>query len=535
MFRLLKGGIHPYSKKESTRKKALAHPVFPPSQIVLPLYTAREDILEPIVRLGEGVKIGQKIAISEEGHALPIFSGISGTVSKIGLEFHPYFGKTPAVVIRNDFKNSKITLHPVEKPYEISAKQMMEELSRLGVRGMTLEEEPVSDKIRRHLGKASTLILNGVECEPYLTADYRLLLDRLDPIMKGAQLLAQVLRSDTMVFVVQGDKIPAVEALEHHPLWDDDYMKVATVPTRYPYGEEKQVIRLVTGQEFHKNMSSAEGNCVVFNVATAYAVADAILHGAPQTHRAVTVSGGAVKRPRNLWLPIGSPLESLFVNGEGMKEDPALILLGGPLTGIAQKELRAPLLVSSGGLLALAKREIPPHLLEDTPPAPMPCIGCGHCLPVCPIHLMPNMVHRHMKKPHQNPQILAKFQPDACIGCGCCNYRCPSRLPLAQSMAEAELIVAEYQAQVAAQQETPAPLPLPPALEEDMVMILVEEENNGKIIPLVPDKTEEPPEEKNAPILEHPFPTEEYLPEFDEDEVIILVEEPVPPTKGGLG
>lgn len=524
MKRLFPGGIHPYSRKGSTRKKELALPVFPPSRIVLPLYTTREDILEPIVREGEEVKIGQKIAISEEGSALALFSGISGTVSKIGQESHPYFGKTPAVVITNDFKNQKITLHPCEEPSKLSPTEILEQLSRLGVRGMSLEEEPVSNKLNRLLGQADTLILNGVECEPYLTSDYRLLIDRLDLVIQGSLLLAQALGSENLVFVVQGDKMDAIEALEDSPLWEKSRMKVRPVPTRYPYGEEKQVIRLVTGAELPKNTCSSQANCAVFNVATAYAVGDAIYHGSPQTHRVVTVAGGAVQRPRNFWLPIGAPLESLFVNGEGLKEEPALILLGGPLTGMVQKDLRAPLLVSSGGLLALTKEEIPPHLLPDSPPSTMPCIRCGHCLPVCPVHLMPNMVHRHLNKPYQNPEILAKFQPEACIGCGACNYRCPAQLPLAQNMAQADLLVAEYRA--SKQEVVFAPVLVPPpvtAAEEAL-----DPEESAK---------------KQAKELEQAFrdhihletglSSADYLPDFDPDEVIILVEDP--DEKGGLG
>lgn len=522
MIRLFRGGIHPYGKKESTRKKSLIPAVSPPSRIILPLCTPTDDILNPVVAVGDVVKLGQMVAQVEEGDTVPLYSGVSGTVTKIGLEPHPLFEKAPAIVISNDFKNTETQLYSYDKPETLRPEQIMDMLCERGVRGMSRQERPVHLKLAEHRGKIDTLILNGVECEPYITADYRLILDRLEMVIRGSQILAQCLEVSRLVFAVQGDKLDAMESLESSPLWNKETMSVQAVPTRYPYGEEKQVIRLVTGQELPKGSSSLQGNCVVFNIATAFAVGEAILKGKPQTHRVVTVSGAAVKRPRNIWIPIGSPLESVFVNGEGMKEE-AQILLGGPMTGLPQRDLRAPLLVSSSALLALSKQEIPKHLWEGSPPSTMPCIGCGHCLPVCPMHLMPNVVYRHMNKTHQNPAILAKFQPKDCIACGCCNYRCPSHLPLAQTMADAELVVAAAQvrarerAMELAQQQEAQSLCSDKVAQLLGIPTLDKKGNQDSPLPEIPSLDQlETPSQPSSP--------EKILPlEEEEGEVIILV------------
>lgn len=540
MVRLFKGGIHPYGKKKHTRKKELVLPESPPSQIILPLCTPCEDILNPVVQVGDLVNVGQIVAQPEEGNGVALYSGISGTVTSIALEPHPFLGKAPSIVIKNDFKNSQTQLYHYEDPEKLTQEQLSDMLRDRGVRGGSWEERPVYLSLEEYRGKVDTLIVNGVECEPYMTADHRLMLDRGEMVIRGSLILAQAIGVSYLVFAIQGDKVDAMEALEGSPLWDKSIMKVRAVPTLYPYGEEKQVIALVMKKELSRSASSVEADCAVFSVATAYAVGDAVLQGNPHTHRAVTVSGGAVKRPRNLWVPIGTPLESMIANGEGYKEDPEQLLLGGPMTGAVQQDLRAPILASSSGVLAMAQWEIPKHLQEESPPSPMPCIRCGHCLPVCPMHLMPNMVYSHMNKSYQNARILGKFQPNQCIGCGSCNYRCPSQLPLAQTMAKAELVVMEAEVQAREKelyqnQEItlfpPAPVVVAPVEEE--VILLVEDNSSEK-----EDNSSEIEDgsseiEDRSPVIEDNSSDNEE--EHSSEDVILLVEEEASPDTAEKG
>lgn len=556
MVRLFKGGIHPYGKKESTKKKTLALAEFPPSRIVLPLFSPQEEVLEPLVAEGDLVKLGQAVAKGEADSTMEIFSGVSGTVSKIGQEPHPLFGQTPAIVISNDFKDTQISRSPCQHPEKLRPDEIVNLLRARGVRETNYEETPIYQKLQRGRHKAKILIINAVEAEPYLTADHRLLLDRLEMVVRGSLLLKEALDSENIIFAIQGDKIDGVEALEESPFWDRDFMKVKTLPTRYPYGAENQVISFVTGKELRKEQSSLEAECMVFTLGGVHAVGEAILLGKEQTHRAVTVSGGCVKRPRNFWLPIGSPIESVFVNGEGLKEDPAFVILGGPMTGQVQRDFRAPLLLGSPALLALAKWEIPKHLLQKSEPT-MPCIHCGHCLHVCPMHLAPNMVYRQMKQETPEEGVLAKLHPSACIACGSCNYRCPAQLPLAQAMAEAEDLVALY---LVAQREQRAealekkffpkgseegpplqtkekeiaPPEESPVLdaEETLVLLLDDEEETVERDEASSEAEPVPSSEPDASSKTEPIPSSKEEPEDaeeeddDEGEVIILVAEP---------
>lgn len=434
MARIWKGGIHPLGKKEITRKKPLLPLDLPPKRIVLPLRSPEGFLVTPVVKAGAVVKWGEKIAEPEDDQGVALFASVSGVVVDIDHEPHPLFGWTPSIVIENDRQMTPETYptHPLDK---LDQKEILDLVKARGIRGMARDNAPIHQKILATQGKVDTLIVNATECEPYLTADHRLLLERHEMVISGSLLLAKATGAKEIVLAIQGDKIDAIEALEHSEAWDKTRMRVHTIPTRYPFGHEKQVLRFVTGVEIPSGQDNLFARAVVFNVATAYAVAEGLLEGKPQTHRAITMAGGAIQRPRNFWLPIGTPMSCIIENAEGLRENPAVILSGGPMTGVSQRDLRAPILVNTPGILALSPWEVPGHLLEKNRPT-MPCIGCGHCLSVCPMHLTPNQVYKEMDAPRRKG--IAPLHPEDCISCGCCNYRCPAHLPLAQTMQAAQ-------------------------------------------------------------------------------------------------
>lgn len=281
-----------------------------------------------------------------------------------------------------------------------------------------------------------TLIVNAAECEPYLTADHRLLLEKGDQVLQGVQMMARLLRVERAVLVVAGDKLNAVEFLERRLRRKKRAVELLTIQTRYPLGMEKQLIRTVTGREVPPGQSALDVKCSVFNVATVYMVRSALMKGSPLTHRAVTVSGGAVARPRNLWVPIGTPLRCLLESAGGLREEPAVILTGGPMTGTVQGDLEAPVVKNTNALLCLTDLEHNSASQTETV-----CVRCGHCVSSCPMNLNPVSVYRAMRMGER--ERLPELHLEDCMECGCCSYICPSHIPLADLVRQARQLPRE--------------------------------------------------------------------------------------------
>ena len=348
---------------------------------------------------------------------------------------HPWGGRSPAIVIQNDERNEHYEGRPAPlDPRQLTLEQLVERVEWAGVVGMGGGAFPTWEKIAAAFGKVDTLIVNVAECEPYVTADYRLLLERSEHILRGAQTLARCLRSERVVVVTEGDKLNAVEAVERR-LRRSGNGRVQIIPVRtcYPLGAEKQIIQTVTGREVPPGKGPIDVNCAVFNVATVFAIQDALFQGRPLTHRAVTVTGGAVTRPRNLWVPIGTPLRHLLETCGGLKEEADLTLTGGPMMGVALQSLDAPVMKDTNSLVCLTGWEHKP----DTPAGV--CIRCGKCVRACPMHLAPTIIRRALED--QDLEKLAKFHLEDCNACGCCSFICPAQIPLVETVAQAANLV----------------------------------------------------------------------------------------------
>lgn len=437
-MRLFQGGIHPSNRKESTKNKPLLPLTIQPSYIALPMLDDSGDLYHPLVELGDPILWGQKVAEPATADGVPLYSGISGVVKAITQHPHPILGMTLSLIIENDHKNTKEAHPNYPYPQELTQEQVITILRVRGLRGMARNSSAVCNKVMEGRGKIDTLIINACECEPYLSGDHRILLEGQELIIAGSKLLAYAMGAKQIVVALQGDKLDAMEELEQHKTWDSSFMRIRTLPSRYPLGEEHQVVRFVTRKELRPNQPSYLAHCGVFNVSTAHAVGDCFLKGKVQTHRAVTVAGGGLQRARNFWVPIGTPFDCVLDNVEGLREDVVTVLSGGPMSGVPQKDLSVPVLVNTQGILALASWEVPKHLQKKTKNH-FPCIHCGHCLTVCPQHLRPYLIYQTMTQP-KKPK-LPTLHPQDCIGCGCCNYRCPAHLPLAQSVQEAKRYV----------------------------------------------------------------------------------------------
>lgn len=430
------GGVHLEGRKEGTRRKNIALPDVQPEVLVIPLHMHTGQPCESLVKPGDAVAVGQPIAGSEQ---MTVHSGVSGQVVAVEPRPHPWGGKRPAVVIRSDGKDTPWAEAPQSADWqELSEQDIIGRIRQAGVVGMGGGGYPTADKIVNARGKVDTLVINAAESEPYLTADHRLLLEYSTQVLTGMHILLKAAGVREGVVAVEGNKLNAVEMLERTGRRQGLDCRVCAIPSRYPLGAEKQVVKAVTGREVPPGGNAIDAQCVVFNAATAYAVYQAVAEGKALTHRAVTVTGGAVARPRNLWVPIGTPIRDLVASAGGLREEPKLVVMGGPMTGIDQPNLEAPVIKTTPGVVCMLGWELAEEKEESV------CIRCGRCVSVCPMHLMPLLVDKELKL-GGDVKELARFHTQDCIGCGSCTYVCPCNIPLVERMVQARRLVQEQE------------------------------------------------------------------------------------------
>jgi len=428
------GGVFPAPHKEISRRKPLAKLATSPVQVILPLTDGTAQPATPLVAPGQAVSLGQPVARCEET-GVPIHASVSGKVLAIEARSHPLGGLVPAIVLGSDGKNT-----PWEHcPQPLSAEQitpqtLVERVREAGIVGMGGAAYPTWKKLEQAIGRTDTLVINAAECEPYITADYRLLLERTDKILLCLQVLARCLNTKHAVIVTEGDKLRATEAMERRlRKRGGGAVKLCTVRARYPLGAEKQVIQAATGREVPHGAQPIDVGCIVLNIATVFAIHEALFNGYSLTHRAVTVSGGGVTRPRNLWVPIGTPLRCLLEEAGGLKEENCLLLTGGPMMGIPLENPEAPVIKTTNALLALCPWEQKGETAESV------CLRCGKCIAACPMHLTPTFIRRALRR--GNLTQLTKLHVEDCIHCGSCSYICPAHIPLVDLTARAREVL----------------------------------------------------------------------------------------------
>ena len=418
------GGVHPAEHKEATERK----PVIPleeaPAQVVIPMSMHVGAPCKPIVAVGDEVTVGQKIG-EIAGLGAPIHASVSGKVVAVEPRPHAGGGKMMSVVIENDFKDTPCeTIRHRDNVDVLTPQEIIDIVKEAGITGMGGAGFPTHVKLSGAVGKVDTILINGAECEPYITADHRLMLERGEAVLGGVSFIMKALGLQTATIGIEGNKLDAVEHLKSL-LPAGSGIQIETLKTRYPQGAEKQLIQRVTGREVPPGGLPADVGCTVFNVATASAIYDAVTEGKPLTHRNVTLTGGAMTRPLNVFAPIGTPLEHLVKMAGGFKTPPQRLLMGGPMMGNPQYDLTASMMKGTNCLLALTDEEAAVQDAEQT------CIRCGKCVNVCPMHLTPVYMHLYAEKGMWKEAEALNVMD--CIECGSCNYICPARLHLVQS------------------------------------------------------------------------------------------------------
>ena len=419
----LRGGIHPEQRKETGRRAVRTIPLA--SRLYVPVQQHVGAPAEPLVAVGQPVLKGERIAGAQGAVSAPIHAPTSGRVVAIEPHTAPHPSGLPiqTIIIEPDGEEHWTPLPPADDPDRLTPEAIAERVREAGIVGMGGAAFPAAVKL--NLGQQKpihTLIINGGECEPYLTCDDRLMQEHTEAVVRGARMMRRALGARRVLLAVEENK-PRARSLLRRAARRDPAMEVRAVPTRYPMGSEKQMIHYLTGHEVPAGRLSADLGVVVHNVATVRAVDEALRHHRPLVSRIVTVAGDAIRQPDNLEVPVGTPARHLVEQCGGLREEPARLVLGGPMMGITIPHLDVPITKGTNGVLALGFGEV-------AGTSPGPCIRCGQCVSACPIGLRPLELAARTRA-QQLAEAVEHGLKD-CIGCGACAYVCPSSIPLTQ-------------------------------------------------------------------------------------------------------
>jgi H+/Na+-translocating ferredoxin:NAD+ oxidoreductase subunit C len=417
------GGLHPPDSKKYSEHKAIE--VCPlPEELIIP---AAQHIGAPAdicVAVGDHVKKGQVIANAKGFVSVPIHASTSGEVVAVEPRMHPMGRPLPAVVIKPDGEDQWDETLEQNDPDKLDGSALKQLVLKAGVVGLGGATFPAHVKLSPPPEKnIDTLILNGVECEPFLTADHQLMLEESERIIDGINILRKILGIETAVIGIEANKPDAIEKLTAECAPHN--IGVQALEVKYPQGAEKQLIDAITGREVPSGGLPMDCGVVVQNVGTAAAVSDAVRLGHPLVERIATVTGPGIKEPKNLKIAVGTPLSHMVDYCGGLEGEPGKIIMGGPMMGQTQISLEAPAIRGTSGLLIFRKEDVP------TKPAG-PCIRCGRCITVCPIHLQPTTIATYARLDMIDE--AEQYNALDCIECGSCTYICPATLPLVQSI-----------------------------------------------------------------------------------------------------
>lgn len=418
------GGVHPEPHKSRTAERAIDVALPLPAMLYLPLQQHVGQPAEPVVRVGETVRKGQLLAVAQGAISAPIHAPTSGTVFDI-MDYpsaHPSALPTPTLLLEPDGEDLWIDGLEEIDPFALAPQQVSDRVAAAGVVGMGGAAFPSAVKL--NLGrrtKIETLLINGGECEPYLTCDDRLMRERAAAVIDGILIMLHGLECGKAMVGIEDNKPEAYAAMREAAAPLRGKIEVVPLPSLYPMGWDKQLIRYLTGKEVPAGGRSADVGVLMHNVATAYAVQQAVRFGKPLISRIVTVSGGAVPGPRNVEAPIGTPLSELLAFCGHQAEATVRFVMGGPMMGDALPHADVPLVKGACGILALTAAEVS---ASDT----RACIRCSRCVSACPVGLLPLEMMTRIRAGQLEASLGYGLKD--CIHCGSCSYVCPSQIPL---------------------------------------------------------------------------------------------------------
>ena len=424
------GGSHPKENKDRTQNAAITTATVP-KELVFPVSMHIGKPAKPVVEVGDEVKIGTLLAEADGKISAPVHSSVSGKVTKI--EKRPtQSGMAECIVIENDGKDTFIDSIKEEEETN-DPKVILEKVVNAGIVGMGGAAFPTAVKLDPPPGSTiDTLIVNGAECEPYSTSDYRVMLEHTDEIIKGIHVVRKLLPKLKIIYIAIEDNKPEAIRMLTDAVKDFSDITVKTLRTMYPQGSVKNLIKNLTGREVKPGGLPSDVSTLVMNISTIRAVYRAVKFGEPLYQRVISVSGTPVKDPKNLLVRIGTPVESLLNDCGGFTEDPAKILSGGPMMGRALADGSIPILKAMTAITVLNAREA--KIGEESD-----CIMCSECINVCPVNLQPILISEAYKRGDvDKAKALGAMD---CIECGNCSYICPSKIPLLENIREAKAAI----------------------------------------------------------------------------------------------
>ena len=418
------GGIHPYEGKELSKDKPIRD-YLPKGDLVYPLSQHIGAPANPVVAKGDVVKAGQKIAEAGGFVSSPIYASVSGTVKAIEPRRVITGDNVMSIVIENDGKYEEVE-YPEPKPVEVLLKEeIINMIKEAGIVGMGGAGFPTHVKLSpKEPDKIDYVIANCSECEPYLTSDYRKMIEAPEKLVEGLSIVLRLFDNARGILAVEDNKPDCIKALKKASA-GYDRISVVSLKTKYPQGAERQLIYATTGRAINSSMLPADAGCVVNNVDTIIAICNAVKYGRPLLKRIVTVTGDCIKDPRNFCVRIGTNYAELIDEAGGFVKEPEKIVSGGPMMGFAIFDINVPATKTSSALLCLSHDDVS-GAYETA------CINCGRCVEVCPGRVVPSRLADLAQ--HKNKEAFEAANGMECCECGCCSYICPAKRQLTQSI-----------------------------------------------------------------------------------------------------
>lgn len=415
-------GIHLPYNKDFTKDKPID--IFEPKKhLIFPLSQHIGVSCEPIVEIGQRVLVNEKIADSSNFVSAPIHSSISGTVSDIKEIFSPSGSKIMAIFIENDFKYEKFQNQNTKYSKNLSLKDIVPLIKDYGIVGLGGATFPCHVKLNVPKGKeVKYIIINGAECEPYLTCDHRIMLEYSKEIIHGLNILLDLFPKALIYIGIEDNKLNAIDKF-NSLLENNQRIKVIALKTKYPQGSEKHLIYALTKLEVPLGKLPLDVGCLVQNISTIYQLYNSLINGIPLTERVITVTGDAIRSPKNIKVKLGTPIKDIVEFCGGFITKPSKIILGGPMMGIAINSLEYPITKGTSGILCLSKVDTSSNTH---------CIRCGKCLNSCPMNLMPQKLNELSCK--NKLEDFKTFNGMNCIECGCCTFSCPAKIPIVSNI-----------------------------------------------------------------------------------------------------
>ncbi|WP_045405721.1 electron transport complex subunit RsxC [Vibrio jasicida] len=424
------GGVHPAENKKQSNKTELVHAAIP-SEIVLPLKQHIGKAGNLLIAVGDTVLKGQQLTASDSGFTVPVHAPTSGQVTAIEPRTvaHPSGLSELCAVITPDGNDTWCEKTPVADYTQESADALIDVIRLAGISGMGGAGFPTAKKIQSGIARTEILIVNAAECEPYITADDKLMQEHADELIQGIEIVEHILKPKLTIIGIEDNKPAAIKALEQAAMNKDIVIRV--IPTKYPSGGEKQLIKILTNKEVPSGAIPADIGILVQNVGSLYSIKRAVIDGEPVVNRIVTLTGKTFKQPRNVWTLLGTPVQALL-DEFGYKSDKKLqrLIMGGPMMGFTLPHAQVPITKTANCILAPKRREIASDQYE------MECIRCSQCAEACPASLLPQQLQWYAKS--QEYEKLEELNLKDCIECGACAFVCPSEIPLVQYYRQAK-------------------------------------------------------------------------------------------------